>query len=145
MLVPSIFEDHFLDDFFDFPDHRHFPGPGDRPAPMMQTDIEEKDDSYLLTMNIPGYSKDDVKAELNDGNLTITATKNSSNDEKDDKGRYIRRERYFGSCTRSFYVGDNIHQDEIKAKFEDGTLKLTIPKKDRAKEVEENHYIAIEG
>ena len=112
----------------------------------MKTDIKDTDQGYELTMNMPGVKKENVKAELKDGYLTVKASVNNSNDEKNQEGKYIRKERFNGSCTRSFYVGEDVTQDEIKAKFEDGTLKLTIPKKDEKKpEVEENKYIAIEG
>lgn len=92
-------------------------------------------------MNLPGARKEDVKAELKDGYLTINVTSNTNNDEKDENGKYIRRERFTGSCSRSFYVGDSITQDDIKGEFKHGILKLTIPKKDTADE----KYIAIEG
>ena len=96
-------------------------------------------------MNMPGVKKEDVKAELKDGYLTVQATTNSSNEEKDENSRYIRRERYVGSCRRSFYVGEAVEQTDIKAKFEDGTLKLSVPKKEMKPAVEEKKYIAIEG
>ncbi len=113
---------------------------------MMKTDIKDTDQGYEITMNLPGVKKEDVKAELKDGYLTISATSNSNKDEKDNNGRYIRRERYSGSCSRSFYVGDGVTQDEIKAKFENGALMLTVPKKEEKPAVEDNKkYIAIEG
>ena len=96
-------------------------------------------------MNLPGVKKEDVKAELKDGYLTISASSNTSKDEKDDNGRYIRRERYSGSCSRSFYVGDQVTESEIKAKFENGTLTMLIPKKEEKPAVEDKKYIAIEG
>lgn len=96
-------------------------------------------------MNLPGFTKEDVKAELKEGYLTITASTNSSDEEKDKKGRYIRRERYSGTCSRQFYVGEKVTEEDIKAKFENGTLKLTIPKKEETPEVEEAKHIAIEG
>ena len=112
---------------------------------LMSTDIKDTDAGYEVTMNLPGVKKEDVKAELKDGYLTINASSNSSKDEKDDNGHYIRRERYSGSCSRSFYVGDQVTEADIKAKFEDGTLKLLIPKKEEKPAVEEKKYIAIEG
>ena len=96
-------------------------------------------------MNLPGYNKDDVKGELKDGYLIVSATTNINNDEKDEDGKYIRRERYSGSCQRSFYVGEDVTQEDIKAKFENGTLKLMIPKKESQPKVEEQKYILIEG
>ena len=111
-------------------------------ANMMKTDIKEHDGGYELTVDLPGVKKDDIKAELNDGYLTITAENNSSKDEKDEKGKYICRERYSGSYSRSFYVGDSITEEDIKAKFENGTLTLDIPKKEAIPE-KQNKYIAI--
>ena len=111
-------------------------------ANMMKTDIKEQDGGYELTVDLPGVKKDDIKAELNDGYLTITAENNSSKDEKDEKGKYICRERYSGSYSRSFYVGDSVTEEDIKAKFENGTLTLDIPKKEALPE-KQNKYIAI--
>ena len=109
---------------------------------MMKTDIKEHDGGYELMVDLPGVKKDDIKAELNDGYLTITAENNSSKDEKDEKGKYICRERYSGSYSRSFYVGDAVTEEDIKAKFENGTLTLDIPKKEALPE-KQNKYIAI--
>ena len=139
MLMPSIFGENLLDDFFDNPFGRS------STFDMMNTDIKDTETGYEVTMNMPGVKKEDVKAELKDGYLTIHATTDSSKDEKDSKGRYIRRERYTGTCSRSFYVGDAVTQEDIKARFEDGTLKMTIPKKEVKPVVEEKKYIAIEG
>ena len=112
---------------------------------LMKTDVKDTDQGYEITMNLPGVKKEDVKAELKDGYLTISASTNSNKDEKDGNGRYIRRERYSGSCSRSFYVGEDVTQDEIKAKFENGALTLLVPKKDQKPAVEDKKYIAIEG
>ena len=111
-------------------------------ANMMKTDIKEHDGGYELTVDLPGVKKDDIKAELNDGYLTITAENNSSKDENDEKGKYICRERYSGSYSRSFYVGDSVTEEDIKAKFENGTLTMDIPKKEALPE-KQNKYIAI--
>ena len=139
MLMPSIFGENLLDDFFDYPF-------GNRKTfDMMNTDIKDTESGYEITMNMPGVKKEDVKAELKDGYLTIQAAANSARDEKNSSGTYIRRERYTGSCSRSFYVGDTVTQEDIKAKFEDGTLKMLIPKKEAKPAVEEKKYIAIEG
>ena len=142
MLMPSIFGENLLDDFFDFPFGSNYTATD---SSLMKTDIKEMENGYEVTMNLPGVKKEDVKAELKDGYLTISASSNSNKDEKDEEGRYIRRERYSGTCSRSFYVGDNITQEDIKAKFEDGTLKLTIPKKDAKPAVEDKKFISIEG
>ncbi len=144
MLMPSIFGETLLDGFFGFPTRENF-GRSSNTNGLMQTDITEKDDSYEVTMNLPGFKKEDVRGELKDGYLVVSATTNTSNDEKDSEGRYIRRERYSGSCSRSFYVGEDITQEDIRAKFEDGTLKLSIPKKEKAPAINESKYIAIEG
>jgi HSP20 family molecular chaperone IbpA len=112
---------------------------------LMQTDVEEKDNGYEITMNLPGFKKEDVKGEIKDGYLTVTASTNTSNDEKDKDGKFIRRERYSGTCSRSFYVGEEVTENDIKAKFTDGVLKIAVPKKEAKPAVEESKYIAIEG
>ena len=143
MLMPSIFGDAFMDDFFGFPQERK--GAAASQTGLMQTDVKETEDGYEVVMNLPGYNKEDVKGELKDGYLVISASTNINNDEKDENGKYIRRERYSGSCQRSFYVGEDVTQEDIKAKFENGTLKLMIPKKESQPKVEEQKYILIEG
>ena len=147
MLMPSILSNDFMDDFFSVPRVTGFGGSRfDRDfSRMMTTDVKETDNGYQLDMNLPGFAKEDIKAELKDGYLTINAQSNSSNDEKDEDGNYIRRERYTGSCSRSFYVGDGVTQDDIHAAFKDGVLSLTVPKKEAIPEKEETKYIAIEG
>ena len=111
---------------------------------MMKTDIRETDGSYELDIDLPGFKKDEIKAELNNGYLTVSAAKGLDKEEKNKNGEYIRRERYTGSMSRSFYVGDHLKEEDIKAKYEDGILKISVPKKD-VKELEQNKYIAIEG
>ncbi len=149
MLMPStntfnrIFGENLLDDFFNL--SGDFFGKGSSVNGLMQTDVEETDKGYEVTMNLPGFSKEDVKGELKDGYLVISASTSHDNDEKDKEGRFIRRERYSGSCTRSFYVGEDVRQEDIKARFENGILKLTVPKKEPVGTVEEKRYIAIEG
>lgn len=147
MLMPSIFRENLFDDFFDDfgrPVHRmvNFNTPQ---TTVMKTDVKETDDAYELHIDLPGYKKEDVKAQLKDGYMTITAQTNSSKEDKDEEKKYIRRERYYGNCSRSFYVGEQVSEEDIKAKFEDGILKITVPKKDPAPAVEEKKYIAIEG
>ena len=114
MLMPSIFGNNFMNDFFG-----GFPYKSNG---TMQTDVSETDKGYKVTMNLPGYQKEDIKGEVKDGYLTVTATTSKNNDEKDKDGKYIRKERYSGSCSRSFYVGDAVTQDDVKAKFENGVL-----------------------
>lgn len=140
MLMPSIFGDNLFDNFFNDPFFAREPHKVD----LMKTDIKEIDNAYEITMNLPGVKKEDVNAQLKDGYLTVQATSNTNKEEKDEQGTYIRRERYSGSCSRSFYVGKEVTEQDIKAKFEDGTLKMMIPKKEE-KAVEDKKYIAIEG
>ena len=112
----------------------------------MKTDVKEHDDSYELIIDIPGFSKDEIKASLDNGYLTISAAKGLDKEEKDkESGRYIRRERYAGACQRSFYVGEGVKQEDIKAEFKHGILRLTVPKKEADKEIDNKKYIAIEG
>ena len=111
----------------------------------MNTDIKETEKGYELAISLPGVKKEDIKAEVKDGYLMITAAANSKTDEKDKTGKYIRRERYSGSMSRSFYVGDGVGQEDIKAKFENGVLTLDVPKKEAKPAVEEKKTIAIEG
>jgi HSP20 family molecular chaperone IbpA len=111
----------------------------------MKTDIKETEGGFELDIDLPGYKKDDVKAQLKEGYMTITAETSQDNDEKDDDGKYIRRERYYGTCSRSFYVGDEITESDIKAKFDNGILKVFVPKKEAQPAVEEDKYISIEG
>ena len=138
MLMPSIFGERLLDDFFRFPYESY-----ERNV-YLNTDIKDTDQGYELTMNMPGVKKEDVKAELKDGYLTIQASTSRNNDEKDNEGKYIRKERYSGTFSRSFYVGDDVKQEDIKAKFENGTLKLLVPKKEEKPAVDTKKYIAIE-
>ena len=132
-LFDNMFDDMFRDPFFT----------SSNTTKLMKTDIQEKDDKYILDMDLPGYDKEDIKAQLKDGYLTISAQKNTSNDDNDEEGNYIRRERYCGKCSRSFYVGDSIKEEDIKANFNNGILELTFPKEVPQKE-EEIKYITID-
>ena len=152
MLMPSIFGEDLFDDFMrDFPlyndkDRKKLEKKlyGRRGSNLMKTDIKETDGAYELEMDLPGFSKDEVKAYLENGYLTISAAKGLDQDEQEKKtGKYIRRERYAGACERTFYVGEDVTQEDIKGEFKHGILKLTIPKK--AAQVPEKKYIAIEG
>ena len=146
MLMPSIFgENLFNDDWMDF----GFPEVdkalyGKHANNVMKTDVKETDTGYEVDIDLPGFKKDEINAQLDNGYLTISAAKGLDKDEKDKKGKYIRKERYAGAMSRSFYVGEGITQEDIKAKYEDGILRLSIPKKE-AKAVEDKKYIAIEG
>ena len=146
MLMPSIFgENLFNDDWMDF----GFPEVdkalyGKHANNVMKTDVKETDTGYEVDIDLPGLKKDEINAQLDNGYLTISAAKGLDKDEKDKKGKYIRKERYAGAMSRSFYVGEGITQEDIKAKYEDGILRLSVPKKE-AKAVENKKYIAIEG
>ncbi len=146
MLMPSIFGENLFDDFFDYPAiRRRMERPAPKEMAIMKTDVKESESGFELDIDLPGYRKENVSAELKDGYLTVSAETKTDNDEKDEKGNYIRRERYCGSCKRSFYVGEEITEEDIKAKFENGVLKLCIPKKEAKPKVEEKKFIAIEG
>lgn len=147
MLMPSIFGESLFDDFFDGITRpaRSAARYSSPVTSVMKTDIRETDTGFELAIDLPGYKKEDVRAQLKDGYMTVSAQTRQEDDEKDDDGKYIRRERYYGTCSRSFYVGDAVTEEDIKAKFEDGILKISVPKKEAKPEVEENKYIAIEG
>lgn len=149
MLRPSIFNDNLFDDFFEFPffdDKAERKLYGHRANHLMKTDIKEHKDGYELEIDLPGFHKNEIQAELKDGYLTISAAKQLNQDEKEkETGKYIRRERYSGSCQRSFYVGDEITQEDIKAEFKHGILRLFVPKKEAVPEVEQRKFVSIEG
>ncbi|MCI5640662.1 MAG: Hsp20/alpha crystallin family protein [Lachnospiraceae bacterium] len=154
MLMPSIFGENLFDDWFDefpfYPDKEMKNTEkklyGRKAGRIMKTDIKEQKDGYELIVDLPGFSKDEIKASVEDGYLTISAAKGLNKEEKEkETGRYIRQERYAGSCQRSFYVGEAITQEDVKASFKHGILTLFVPKKEPQKAVEENKYIAIEG
>ena len=148
MLMPSIFGESLFDDWFDdfhrqmqHMDRRLY---GRNAKREMKTDVREKEDGYEIDMDLPGFKKDQVELTLENGYLTVTANKGFDKDEKDKQGRMIRQERYAGSMQRSFYVGDNMTEEDVKAHFEDGVLHLDLPKKD-ARKVPEKKTICIEG
>ena len=149
-MLPSIFGESLFDDFFGDPFEMMVPqgrNPlyGKHAKNLMKTDVRETEDSYELDIDLPGFKKEDVSVELKNGYLTIQAAMGSSGENKDKEGKYIRRERYYGTSSRSFYVGEDITQEDIRARFEDGTLKLTVPKKDAKPAAEQKKYITIEG
>ena len=146
MMVPSIWNDNLfdeLDNVFNDPFFRRSPLYGRRERNMMKTDVRETENNYEVDVDLPGFRKENVNVQLQNGYLTISAAKQHSKDEKDAKGAFIRQERYEGSCSRSFYVGDNIKKEDISAKLEDGILRLTFPKKTE-KELEQSKLIEIE-
>ena len=145
MLRPSIFSNNFVDDMFN--DMFQIPAGTFKRlgTPIMKTDLKEVDGNYELLIDMPGYKKEDLSVELKDGYITVAGNTKQENDEKDEKGRYVRRERYTGVCKRSFYVGENLEMEDIKAGFQDGVLHLIFPKdKEPAPEVEENRFIQIQ-
>ena len=141
-MLPKLFTDSLFDDWMDDFSFSRNPQPK-LVSREMRTDIKETDDSYMLDIELPGYKKEDLKLELNDGYLTVSANKNVENSNKDDSGRVIRRERFFGTVSRSYYVGKDVLAEEVKAKFEDGILNLTVPKKDQ-KQIKNNNVIMID-
>ena len=137
MMIPrrndfDLLSEMFRDPFFD-----------ERESRVMKTDIKEKKDKYLIDIDLPGYEKDNIKIEVEDGYLTVHATIDSNKEEKDE-GKFVRKERYMGSCSRSFYVGDDVKEEDIKATFRNGILKLEVPKVEEKKELPEKKYIQIE-
>ena len=149
MMMPSIFGENLFDDWKDFPFDRSFfgernPPYGKHEKNLMKTDVRETENGYEVDIDLPGFKKEEINAQLSDGYLIISASKGLDKEEKDKEGRYIRRERYAGSMSRSFYVGEGVKEEDIHGKFENGILKLTIPKVD-AKEIAQNNYIPIEG
>lgn len=143
MFMPSIFKRGFMDDVFDddfFMDFNR-----GRKNNLMKSDIKEFENNYLIDVELPGFAKEDIKAEVNNGYLVISAEHNENKDEKNEEGKYIRRERYSGHCMRSFYIGNHLKEEDIKAKFENGILKVEVPKKEAPEMVEQKKYIQIEG
>ena len=138
MMIPrrnrfDLFDEMFRDPFFEGTESK-----------VMKTDIKEKKDKYLIDIDLPGYEKEDIKMEISDGYLTVHASVNKEVDDEKEKGKYVRKERYVGECSRSFYVGENVSEEEIKAKFKNGTLTIEVPKKDEKKELPDKKYIPIE-
>ena len=142
---PSLMSEFMMDPFDTF-FRAPFPSAPHKTAPgLMRTDIKETEDGFEIKIDLPGFKKDDVKAELKDGYLLVEASTQNENEETSDDGHYVRKERFSGSCRRSFYVGEEIAEEDIKALFEDGVLALQIPKKQPEELPEVTHTIAIEG
>ena len=149
MMLPSIFGEDLFDEMMDFPFEDDFFGKrnplyGKKAKNMMKTDVKEHETGYEVDIDLPGFKKDELNLDLTDGYLTISASKGLDKDEEDKKGKYIRQERYAGSMSRSFYVGEDLTEEDIHAKFENGILRLDVPKKE-AKAVETKKRVAIEG
>lgn len=136
MLVPrnnfDLFDDIFGDQFFFKNENK-----------IMKTDIRERKDSYIIDVDLPGFSKENIKIDVTDGYLTINAKMSSENNKEEKKEKFLRRERYFGECSRSFYVGENVEPEDIKASFKNGILSLEIPKKEEKEKLPEKKYIEI--
>ncbi len=137
MMIPrrnsfDLWEELFNDPFFDSHESK-----------IMRTDIKENDKDYCILIDLPGYEKEDIKIDVENGYLNVSATMNSKKEEKE-HGKFVRRERYFGECSRSFYVGDELEAEDIKASFKNGTLRLEVPKKEETKEISQKKYIDIE-
>ena len=146
--MSGLFGEDLFDEFWGFPTHelanidkRLY---GKHARHMMETDVHETETDYELEMNLPGFKKDQINVKLEDGYMTISASKDHDQEKKDRHGKIIRQERYAGAMQRSFYVGEGVKVEDVKAKFEDGVLKLCIPKKE-LKELPANNTIAIEG
>ena len=138
MIVPRRNYDLF-DDFFDDP---FFTKTDKHPIPMMKTDIREGENNYIIDVDLPGFDKKDIKIDVEDGYLNINASMSSSEDEEE-KGKFIRRERYSGECSRSFYVGEDVESEDIKATFKNGILTFEVPKVDEKNKLPEKKYIEI--
>lgn len=145
-MLPSIFGENLFDDFFSDPfgmmnTHGHDPLYGKHAKNLMKTDVRETDDTYEVDVDLPGFKKDEIQVDLEDGYLSIRAAKGLDKDQTDKKGRYIRQERYAGACSRSFYVGD-VKPEDVSAKYEDGILRISMPKQAK-QELPKRSTIAI--
>ena len=147
-MLPSIFGENLFDEFFDdyFTGHPAWNGRdplyGKRAKNLMKTDVRETADTYEVDIDLPGFKRDEITVDLKDGCLTVSAAKGLDKDEKDKQGKYIRQERYAGACSRSFYVGEAVQPGEVHAKYEDGILRIDVPKKE-TQAVESPSRIAI--
>lgn len=151
-MFPALMNDTMFSDLFDDPffegwrnmDRAAACNPN-MSAGMMSTDVRETDKGYMVDIDMPGFKKDDISLDLQNGYLTVSAHRNSSHEDKDDNGRWLRRERYAGSCSRSFYVGEDVKESDIHASYRNGTLCIQVPKMQAQPQVESKHQIAIEG
>ena len=148
MFYPTLFKDDLFDDFFNFPSFRDMDRIdrklyGKHTNGLMKTDVHENEGNYALDIDLPGFKKDQINVKLEDGYMTISAAKDHDQEKKDKHGKIIRQERYEGAMQRSFYVGEGVKTEDVKAKYEDGVLKLDIPKKEL--NLPGNNTIAIEG
>lgn len=146
MMMPGIFGENLFDEF-GFPD---FPDVnkelyGKHAKNLMKTDVRDVDGGYEVDIDLPGFKKDEIQIQLKEGVLTVSAAKGVDKDEKDQKGKYVRRERFAGSMSRSFYVGEHVTPEDVHPRYENGILSFRVPKDDQTEKEEKNHYISIEG
>jgi len=139
MLMPRRNEFDLFDNMFDDPFFNR------KENKLMKTDIKENKDNFEIAVDLPGYEKENIQVDVSEGYITINAKMDQKNDEEDENGKFIRRERYSGECSRSFYVGEDIEPDDVKASFKNGTLTLKVPKKEEKEQIPEKKYIEIEG
>ena len=151
-MFPALMNDTMFSDLFDdpfFEGWRNMENVGTRESNMsmgmMSTDVRESDKGYMVDIDMPGFKKEDISLELQNGYLTVSAHRDSSHDDKAEDGKWLRRARYVGSCSRSFYVGEDMKDSDIHASYKDGTLCLELPKPQAQQQVETKHRIAIEG
>ena len=152
-MFPAVMNDTLFSDLFDDPFFAGWRDAADegrqlaaaQSGSLMNTDVRETDHGYEVAMDMPGFNKDDINVELKDGYLTVSAHRNDSKEDKDKEGKWLRRERYAGTCSRTFYVGDDMKESDIHASYKDGTLHLQMPKQEAKAQVEQAHRIAIEG
>ncbi|MBW3088391.1 Hsp20/alpha crystallin family protein [Bifidobacterium sp. 82T24] len=149
-MFPALMNDTMFSDLFDDPFFEGWRSAGNNaaaamPTTMMSTDVRETDKAYDVDIDMPGFDKDDINVELNNGYLTVSAHKDEDHGDKDDAGKWLRRERYVGTCSRSFYVGEDVKESDIHASYKNGTLCLEVPKIEAKPQVEAKHQIAIEG
>ena len=149
MMMPSIFRENLFDDLMESFAFPTFPDVdralyGKNAKKLMKTDVKETQDVYVVDIDLPGFKKEEIQMQLENGYLTVNASKGLEKEEKNEDGRYVRRERYAGSMSRSFYVGENVTENDIHPKYENGILTFSLPKEEK-RAVEEKKYIAIEG
>ena len=150
MLMPSIFREDLFDNFmedFAFPSFNNVDRTlyGKNAKNLMKTDVKETEGEYVVDIDLPGFKKDEIRMQLTNGNLTVTAAKGLDKEEKNEDGKYIRRERYAGSMSRSFYVGEHVKEEDIHPKYKNGILTFHLPKEEKKAVEQKAHYISIEG
>ncbi|OZG64388.1 molecular chaperone Hsp20 [Bifidobacterium hapali] len=150
-MLPALMNDTMFSDLFDDPFFEGWRSTDNgssaavMPANMMSTDVRETENAYDVDIDMPGFDKSDIKLELNNGYLTVSAHKDENHDDKAQDGKWLRRERYIGTCSRSFYVGEDVKETDIHASYKNGTLCIQVPKMQAQPQVEAKHQIAIEG